>query len=89
MKKVSWNVVAGLAALGAGWAARQAATAVWHRMSEVDAPEDPADRSVSWAQAAGWAVLAGLCGAVAQLIARRGTAAAWEGVTGEVPPGLA
>jgi hypothetical protein len=27
VKKVSWNLVAGLAVLGAGWAARQAAAA--------------------------------------------------------------
>lgn len=88
MRKTTWNVVATLAAIGAGWAARQAATAIWHKLSDVDAPEDPADRSVTWKQAGAWALLAGVSSGLARLIARRGTSAAWEGVTGEVPPGL-
>jgi hypothetical protein len=87
-EKVAWNVLAAMAALGAGWAAREAATALWHRASGIDTPEDPADRTVTWAQAASWALLAGLSGALAQLIARRGAATAWERVTGETPPGI-
>ena len=36
-----------------------------------------------------WAVLAGVLGGLARVIARRGAAAEWEGVTGEILPGVA
>lgn len=88
VKKTTWNVLAATAAIGAAWAARQAATALWHRMSDAEPAEDPADRTVSWGQAAGWAVLAGIAGGLARVIATRGAAAAWQGVTGETPPGV-
>lgn len=87
-EKAAWNILAAMAALGAGWAARKAATALWQRASGTETPQDPADRSVTWGQAASWALLAGLSGALAQLIARRGAATAWERMTGETPPGI-
>ena len=62
---------------------------MWHRVSDAEPAEDPADRTVSWSQAAAWAVLAGVAGGLARVIARRGAAVAWEGLTGEAPPGIA
>lgn len=87
-ERAAWNILAAVAALGAGWAARKATTELGQRASGTDTPDDPADRSVTWAQAASWALLAGLSGAVAQFVARRGAAAAWERATGETPPGI-
>lgn len=89
MKNAAWSVLAAVSAIGAAWAARQAATAVWRRVSDAEPAEDPADPTVSWSQAAAWAVLAGVAGGLARVIARRGAAAGWRGLTGEVAPGVA
>lgn len=88
MKKTLWNVITTTVAMGAAWAARQAATSLWSRLSDADAPVNPADRSVSWPQAAGWAMLAGGAAGLARVLGRRGAAAAWESTTGTTPPGL-
>lgn len=88
MKNATWSVLAAVSAMGAAWAARQAATALWHKFSNTDPAEDPADRSVSWSQAAAWAILAGVAGGLARVIAQRGAATAWQRVTGETPPGV-
>lgn len=87
-QKLAWNVFATLAAAGAAWAGRKAATSIWSGISSAEAPVNPADRSVTWQQAAGWAVLAGLTAAMARVLARRGAAAAWETVKGDAPPGV-
>ncbi len=85
---IAWKALSWTAAVGAAWAGRKAATALWSEVAETEPPVNPADRSVSWAEAAGWATIAGLTAAVARVLARRGAAAAWEGVTGEQPPEL-
>ena len=84
----AWKALSWTSAVAAAWAARKAATAIWSKASDTEAPVNPADRSVSWAEAAGWAGLAGLTSAAARVLARRGAAAAWEGVTGDLPPGV-
>lgn len=81
-----WGVVAWTAAAAAAWAARKAATALWSKLAETEAPANPADRSVTWYQAGGWAALAGGAAGIARVLGRRGAAAAWEGVTGDTPP---
>lgn len=88
MKRVSWNALAWVAAMGAAWAGRRVATLVWSQFSDTDRPVNPADRSVTWAEAAGWAVMAGMLAALGRVLARRGAAAAWEKVTGDAPPGV-
>lgn len=88
MKKFMWNAVASLVAFGAAWVARQGATAVWSRVSETDGPVNPADRSVTWTSALGWAALAGIAAGLARVVGRRGAATAWEGFVGETPPGV-
>lgn len=88
MQKTLWNVLTTSVAVGAAWAARQAATALWSRLSDAEAPVNPADRSVSWPEAAGWAVLAGSAAGLARVLGRRGAAAAWETATGATPPGI-
>lgn len=88
LRTTTWNVLAAVSAMAAAWAARQAATALWHRFSDSEPAEDPADRTVSWSQAAAWAVLAGVAGGLARVVAQRGAATAWQRVTGETPPGV-
>jgi hypothetical protein len=88
VEKGAWYVVTSVAAFAAAWAARKAATAVWSRFRDKEGPVNPADRSVTWGAAAAWAVLAGVAGGVGRLLARRGSAAAWQQVTGDTSPGL-
>lgn len=81
-----WSILAWTAAAAAAWAGRKAATALWSRFSDTEAPANPADRSVTWYQAGGWAALAGGAAGIARVLGRRGAAAAWKGVTGDRPP---
>ena len=87
-KETTWNVVAWVAAAGAAWAGRKAATAVWTRVSDSQAPVNPAHRDTSWSEAVAWAVIAGAIAATARVLARKGAATAWESFTGDAPPGV-
>ncbi len=89
MQKYVWKAVTTLSAVGAAWAARQAATTVWSRVSDNEAPVNPADRSITWTSALGWALLAGLATGLARVVARRSAAAGWEAAIGDPPPGIA
>lgn len=86
MERVTWQLVAGGAALVAGWAARQATAAIWDQISDVDHVDASRDDAVEWRQALGWAVFAGVSAGVARVLAKRGASAAWESVTGSTPP---
>lgn len=88
MHSALWKILSAIAGFLAAWASRQAATALWSQVSENDGPVNPADRSISWASAAGWAVVAGLTGGLARVVARRGAASVWQSATGETPPGI-
>jgi hypothetical protein len=83
-----WKAVVTLTSVGAGIAARNAATAVWKRERHDDPPANPADPQVSWPEAIAWSVLVGALVGVARMAARRGTAELWKQATGEFPPGL-
>ncbi len=89
MKRIIWKMLTAFAAMAAASLARKGSTKVWTRLSDNDAPVNPADRSISWAAALGWAVLAGLAAGIARVVGRRGAAAGWQAATGEAPPGLA
>lgn len=89
MHKILWKAITAVSAMGAAWAARQATTTAWARVSDNDAPVNPADRSITWTAALGWALLAGLAAGLGRVVARRGAAAGWEAATGEPPPGIA
>lgn len=88
MKSKIWSVVVTGVAMAAAWIAREAASKVWSRFADTEAPVNPADRSASWGAATGWAVLAGIAAGVARVVGRRGAVSAWQQVTGETPPGL-
>lgn len=88
MKRIGWSAVAWLAAFGAAFAARKAATAIWKRATGSEGPANPADQEVSWGEALTWAALAGLGAGLARVVGRRGAVAAWERLTGEAPPGV-
>ena len=88
MDKVLWKTLSAVLGLVAAWAARNITTAAWTRVSDNDAPVNPADRDVSWMNAVGWAVLAGSAAGLARVVGRRSAAAAWVSATGDTPPGL-
>lgn len=87
-KQIAWNAVAWVAAVGAAWAGRKATTLVWAQIAGNEEPSNPAKRGTSWAEALGWAVLAGAVAMTARILAQRGAARAWEVATGETPPGV-
>jgi hypothetical protein len=85
-EKLVWKALVGLSAVAAAWAAREATTAVWSRISNSDDPSNPADADSSWGEALAWAAVAGVIAATARVVARRGATEAWEAFTGEAPP---
>ena len=84
----SWNILAGAAAIAGAVAARKVAEGAWRRYGSTEPPVNPADRTVSWGSALGWAVFAGVLAGVARTVGRRGAAAVWEKATGGTPPGI-
>ncbi len=86
MKRLIYNGLSAAAGLAAAVAARKGVSAIWP--SDTDPPLNPADRRTSWSEALGWALAAGVGAAVARVVAVRGTAAGWERVTGDQPPGV-
>lgn len=86
MKRNLWKAFSWMAAAGAALAGRKAASSLWDRMSDTESPVNPADRSVGWSEAAGWAAIAGVTAGLARVLGRRGAVAAWEKATGEAPP---
>lgn len=88
MKRIAWKTLTGVFAMGAAWAARQAATALFTRVSDTETPLNPADTSVRWSEALGWAALAGLSAGLARVVAKRGAAEVWTAMADEPPPGL-
>ncbi len=88
MKKVIWNALVSAVTFVAAWGARELATNLWTRVSDTEGPVNPADKSVTWPAATGWALLAGAAGGLARVLGRRGSAELWEHTTGTPPPGL-
>ncbi len=69
----SGQLVGALATMGAVFLARKVVTIIWTRTTGKVPPTDPADPSVSLAEALGWAVIAGITVEAARLFATRAT----------------
>jgi hypothetical protein len=87
MKKLTYNALSTVAGIAAAVAARNIVSALWS--SDTDTPLNPADRRTSWREALAWGLATAVGAAVARVVALRGTAAGWEKMTGETPPGVA
>lgn len=87
MKKVTYQALSTLAGILAAVAARKVVSALWR--SDTETPLNPADRRTSWQEALAWGLATAIGAAVARIVALRGTAAGWERMTGERPPGVA
>ena len=86
--KFLWKVVAGVAAAGAGWLARNAVERAWTAVTGDAPPENPESPTTTWGEAIAWAVASGVLIEVARLAARRTAARSWERHYGSLPPGL-
>ena len=87
MKKLTYNAMSTVAGILAAVAARKVVSALWR--SDTETPLNPADRRTSWQEALAWGLATAVGAAVARITALRGTAAGWEKMTGETPPGVA
>ena len=86
--KLLWKIVAGAAAAGAGWLARNAIERTWSAVTGNPPPQNPESPETTWGEAIAWAVASGVLIEVARLTARRTAARSWERRYGSLPPGL-
>ena len=86
VEKTAWKVLTALAAFAATVAVRKVLEALWGRLTDADAPTNPADPSVSWREALLWTAATGVGIGVGRTIAQRGAASAWTKATGRIPP---
>jgi hypothetical protein len=87
MKQLTYNALSTVAGIAAAVAARKIVSALWR--SDTETPLNPADRRTSWREALAWGLATAVGAAVARVVALRGTAAGWEKLSGETPPGVA
>ena len=87
MRKLTYNALSTVAGIAAAVVARKIVSALWS--SDTETPLNPADRRTSWREALAWGLATAVGAAVARVVALRGTAAGWEKMTGETPPGVA
>jgi hypothetical protein len=72
----------------AGIVVRKATDTAWLKVRGYPPPKNPAAPNVTWPDAAAWAAVSGVLYATARLVAARGAAAAYQKVTGPLPPGV-
>lgn len=86
MSSLLWKALSSLAGIAAAIVTRKGFSKLAGENQEV--PPNPADRSVSWPQAAGWAVASAVGIGVSRLVTQRIAAAGWEKAVGSPPPGI-
>ena len=85
-KQLAWKgLSAGVAAI-AVLVTRRVVSGGWQRLRGEPPPEGVTDRKVTWRTALTYAVAMGVGIAVAQVVAARVSARAWEVATREAPP---
>ncbi|MFP4623311.1 MAG: DUF4235 domain-containing protein [Gemmatimonadota bacterium] len=84
----AWNLVALASATVAGIAVRNLLETGWEALRRDEPPQNPAARSVGWADALAWTVATGAAVGVGRLLAQRSAAAGWKRVKGRYPKGL-
>ncbi len=85
---LTWKLMGTGAATLSGIAVRKLTDAAWYAARGTTPPKNPAAPGVSWPDALAWAALSGLAVAGGRLLASRGDAAAYQTLTGKLPPGL-
>lgn len=87
-EEMGWRVLGGLAAVGAGIAARKAIETLWKVSTGKEPPSNPEHPDVQLMEALGWAVASGAVIGIARMLAARAAAERWRKKTGHLPPGL-
>jgi hypothetical protein len=85
---LAWKLLGVGFATPAGVAVRKLTDSAWYAARGYPPPRNPAAPGVSWPDALAWAALSGVAVAGGRLLAARGAAAAYKGLTGKLPPGL-
>ncbi|MGY1694426.1 MULTISPECIES: DUF4235 domain-containing protein [unclassified Geodermatophilus] len=85
---LTWKLLGTGAATLSGIAVRKLTDAAWYGVRGTTPPKNPAAPGVSWPDALAWAAFSGLAVAAGRLLAARGAAAAYQSLTGKVPPGV-
>jgi hypothetical protein len=85
---LTWRLMAGAAAFGAGFVARKAITIGWKQITGKEPPTNPESPEVALAEAVGWAVVTGVGMEIARLLATRAAAKRWHQSKGELPAPL-
>jgi hypothetical protein len=76
------------AATVSGIAVRKLTDAAWYAARGTTPPKNPAAPGVTWPEALAWAAFSGVAVAAGRLLAARGAAAAYQSLTGKLPPGV-
>lgn len=82
----AYRALSTVAAIGAGILVRNLVSRVWTHTTGEEPPANPADPSVAWRQALGWAVATGAAVGVARVLGRRLAAGAWTKASGKSAP---
>ena len=85
-RRGQWTIVAGVAALLAALATRQALQYGWEALRDDSPPLNPDDYDTQWTEALIWCGITGFAAGVARVVARRGASTGWRLVTGTNPP---
>jgi hypothetical protein len=75
-------------AIPAGIVVKKAADTAWLKIRGYPPPKNPAAPGVTWPDALAWAAVSGVLYASGRLVAARGAAAAYQKLTGHLPPGV-
>ncbi|MGY1621949.1 DUF4235 domain-containing protein [Geodermatophilus sp. SYSU D00965] len=85
---ITWKLLGTGMAAGTGIAVRRLTDAGWYAVRGSTPPRNPAAPGVGWGEALAWAAVSGVAVAAGRLAAARGAAAAYEKLTGKLPPGV-
>ena len=83
-----YKVLGPAMAIPAGIVVKKAADTAWLKVRGYPPPKNPAAPGVTWPDALAWAAVSGVLVAAGRLVAARGAAAAYQAVTGKLPPGV-
>ena len=85
--KLGWKVVTLIFALPISMVVSKLIEKTWAKARPNDPPRDPASPGTTWMDALAWAAVSGIGVAAGRVLASRGAAKAWRGLTGSEPPG--
>ncbi|MCU1688299.1 MAG: hypothetical protein JWN61_2905 [Pseudonocardiales bacterium] len=85
--KLGWKVVTLVFAVPISMVVRKLIEKAWVKARPNDPPRDPASPGTTWLDALAWAAVSGIGVAAGRVLASRGAATAWRGLTGTEPPG--